>query len=60
MMPNEFQEVMMEDGADGIRMRPGHRPDGQLWGYGAGYLFAPKASYTSGKEKELGREFRNW
>ena len=27
--------------------------------YGAGYLFAPKASYTSGKEKEPEREFKD-
>ena len=53
MMPNEFQEVMMEDGADGNPYATG-TPTGRLnyWGYGAGYLFAPKASYTSGKEKE--------
>lgn len=59
MMPNEFQEVMMEDGADGNPYATG-TPTGRLnyWGYGAGYLFAPKASYTSGKEKEPEREFK--
>ncbi len=38
----------------------GHRR-GRLnyWVYGAGYLFAPKASYTSGKEKEPEREFKD-
>ena len=47
-------------GQTGIRMRPG-TPTGRLnyWGYGAGYLFAPKASYTSGKEKEPEREFKD-
>ena len=61
MMPNEFQEVMMEDGADGNPYATG-TPTGRLnyWGYGAGYLFAPKASYTSGKEKEPERELRIW
>ena len=36
-------------------------PTGRLnyWGYGEGYLFAPKASYTSGKEKEPEREFKD-
>lgn len=60
MMPNEFQEVMMEDGADGNPYATG-APTGRLnyWGYGAGYLFAPKASYTSGKEKEPEREFKD-
>ncbi|WP_337551020.1 alpha-amylase [Clostridium sp.] len=60
MMPNEFQEVMMEDGADGNPYATG-TPTGRLnyWGYGAGYLFAPKASYTSGKEKEPEREFKD-
>lgn len=60
MMPNEFQEVMMEDGADGNPYATG-APTGRLnyWGYGVGYLFAPKASYTSGKEKEPEREFKD-
>ncbi len=60
MMPNEFQEVMMEDGADGNPYATG-TPTGRLnyWGYGAGYLFAPKASYTSGKEKKPEREFKD-
>ena len=60
MMPNEFQEVMMEDGADGNPYATG-TPTGRLnyWGYGTGYLFAPKASYTSGKEKEPEREFKD-
>ncbi len=60
MMPNEFQEVMMEDGADGNPYATG-APTGRFnyWGYGAGYLFAPKASYTSGKEKEPEREFKD-
>lgn len=60
MMPNEFQEVMMEDGADGNPYATG-APTGRLnyWGYGEGYLFAPKASYTSGKEKEPEREFKD-
>ena len=51
---------MMEDGADGNPYATG-TPTGRLnyWGYGAGYLFAPKASYTSGKEKEPEREFKD-
>ncbi len=60
MMPNEFQEVMMEDGADGNPYATG-APTGRInyWGYGAGYLFAPKASYTSGKDKCPESEFKD-
>ncbi len=60
MMPNEFQEVMMEDGTDGNPYASG-APTGRInyWGYGVGYLFAPKASYTSGKEKLPQREFKD-
>lgn len=60
MMPNEFQEVMMEDGADGNPYATG-APTGRInyWGYGAGYLFAPKASYSSGKDKCPESEFKD-
>ena len=60
MMPNEFQEVMMEDGADGNPYASG-APTGRInyWGYGASYLFAPKASYASGRVKSPEREFKD-
>lgn len=60
MPPNEFQEVMREDGKDGNPYATG-MPTGKLnyWGYGEGWLFAPKASYASGKRKEPSREFKD-
>ncbi|MDQ9825730.1 hypothetical protein RFZ44_20730, partial [Acinetobacter sp. 163] len=58
--PNEFQEVMREDGKDGNPYATG-APTGKLnyWGYGDSWLFAPKASYASGKQKEPCREFKD-
>lgn len=57
---NEFPEVMMHDGAAG---NPYGRkePAGKLnyWGYTPGFYFAPKAAYSSGKEKHPVRELKS-
>lgn len=60
MTPNEFQEVMLEDGSDGNPYSTGE-PTGKLnyWGYGPCQYFAPKASYASGKQKDPCREFKD-
>lgn len=61
MPPNEFEEVMLPDGADGNPYGV-DRPTGKLnyWGYTPGMLFAPKESYASGEcgEKNPVREFK--
>lgn len=61
MPPNEFEEVMLPDGADGNPYGV-DRPTGKLnyWGYTPGMLFAPKESYASGAcgEKNPVREFK--
>lgn len=64
MPPNEFQEVMTEDGADGSPYADG-KPTGKInyWGYGKSRHFAPKAAYASGKPVPGGkapcREFKD-
>lgn len=57
--PSEFEEVMMPEHADGNPYGK-DEPTGRLnyWGYGDGCSLAPKASYSSGKEKHPVREFR--
>lgn len=53
LMPvTEFQEVMVPAGAAGNPYGV-LEPTGKInyWGYTKGYYFAPKASYSSGKEK---------
>lgn len=61
MPPNEFEEVMMPERADG-NPYGGASPTGKLnyWGYAPGLLFAPKASYSCGAagEKDPVREFK--
>ena len=56
--PNEFCEVMMPDQSDGNPYRS-QEPTGRLnyWGYGEGFYFAPKASYSSGGLKRPAAEF---
>ena len=56
--PNEFCEVMMPDQSDGNPYRS-QEPTGRLnyWGYGEGFYFAPKASYSSGGHKRPAAEF---
>lgn len=48
----EFSEVMLPDSVEGNPYGV-DKPTGKLnyWGYTPGYYFAPKASYSSGKEK---------
>ena len=62
MPPNEFEEVMMPDGSDG-NPYGSEEPTGKLnyWGYGPGFLFAPKASYAGGKpgKKNPSEEFKD-
>ncbi len=60
MPPNEFTEVLMENGADGNPYATGE-PTGKInyWGYGESWLFAPKSAYASGAEKHAVREFRD-
>lgn len=60
MPPVEFQEVMMPEGAPGNPYGGDQQPTGQInyWGYGKSYPFAPKASYSSGKDKNPEREFK--
>lgn len=60
MPPNEFQEVMVEDGSDGNPYSTGE-PTGKLnyWGYGPCWYFAPKASFASEKQKDPCREFKD-
>ena len=59
--PNEFCEVMMPDQSDGNPYRS-QEPTGRLnyWGYGEGFYFAPKASYSSGGLKNRQRNFAAW
>lgn len=56
---NEFSEVMLPGGVDGNPYGV-EKPTGKLnyWGYAPGYYFAPKASYSSGKEKQPVLEFK--
>lgn len=61
MMPNEFQEVMMEDGATGIRMRPGHRPAGSITGaMGRDTCLRRKLRTHPGKRKNRSGNLRIW
>lgn len=57
--PVEFEEVMMPEGA-GKHPYVKEEPTGKLnyWGYTKGGVFAPKASYSSGKEKHPVKEFK--
>lgn len=58
LMPvNEFQEVVMPGGVDGNPYSL-NLPTDKLnyWGYAPGYYFAPKASYSSGDQKNPVRE----
>lgn len=60
LMPvTEFQEVMVPEGVDGNPYGP-LEPTGKInyWGYTGGYYFAPKASYSSGKEKHPVEELK--
>lgn len=60
LMPvTEFQEVMVPEGADG-NPYGAPEPTGKInyWGYTKGYYFAPKASYSSGKEKHPVHELK--
>lgn len=60
LMPvNEFQEVMMPGGIDG-NPYGSDKPTGKInyWGYTQGYCFAPKASYSSGRDKHPVSEFK--
>lgn len=53
MPPYEFQEVMLRGRADGCPCGQ-EEPSGRInfWGYGPGFYFAPKASYSSGRLKD--------
>lgn len=55
----EFDEVVMRGGIDG-NPYGADEPTGKVnyWGYGPGYYFAPKASYSSGKIKDPVGEFK--
>ena len=55
----EFPEVMMPERAEGDPFLD-DKPTGRLnyWGYVPGYCFAPRASYSSGKEKNPTAEFK--
>lgn len=59
MPPYEFQEVMLCGKADGCPCGQGE-PSGRInfWGYGPGFYFAPKASYSSGRLKDPVNEFK--
>lgn len=60
MPPTEFSEVMMTEHRDGNPYAK-DEPTGVInyWGYTKGYYFAPKASFSSGKEKDPRREFKD-
>lgn len=60
MPPNEFNEIITEDGSDGNPYATGE-PTGRLnyWGYAPGQYFAPKSSYASGSKKNPVREFKD-
>lgn len=61
LMPvNEFSEIVMPEYVGGNPYGV-DKPTGRLnyWGYGPGYLFAPKASYASGQDKDPVREFKS-
>ena len=63
MMPNEFQEVMMEDGADGESICDrGHRPDGSITGASGGGIPVRAESfiYIWGKRKNRSGNLRIW
>lgn len=55
----EFKEVMMPEGVEG-HPYGAPQPTGKVnyWGYTKGYYFAPKASFSSGKDKHPVREFK--
>ncbi|HJC48337.1 MAG TPA: alpha-amylase [Candidatus Lachnoclostridium pullistercoris] len=57
--PVEFEEVMVPEGA-GKHPYVREEPTGKLnyWGYGKSCVFAPKASYSSGREKHPVKEFK--
>ena len=59
MPPCEFEEVMVPEHPDGNPYGK-KEPTGKLnyWGYAAGYRFAPKASYASGRKKNPVMEFK--
>lgn len=60
LMPvNEFDEVLLRGGIDGSPYGM-EEPTGKVnyWGYGPGYYFAPKASYSSGRVKNPVFEFK--
>ena len=60
LMPvNEFSEVIMqENGPENPFVVD--KPTGKInfWGYAPGYFLAPKAAYSSGKEKSPAKEFK--
>lgn len=61
LMPmTEFQEVMVRECADGNPYRE-RELTGKLnyWGYTRSFAFAPKASYSSGREKHPVLEFKH-
>ena len=61
MMPNEFQEVMMEDGADGNPYATGTRPDGSITGaMGRDTCLRRKLRTHPGKRKNRSGNLRNW
>ena len=57
--PTEFEEVILPEGA-GKNPYVKEEPTGKInyWGYTGGGIFAPKASYSSGKEKHPVTEFK--
>lgn len=62
MMPmTEFQELMVKECADGNPYGSGLELTGKLnyWGYTRAFAFAPKASYSAGREKHPVREFKD-
>lgn len=60
MPPYEFQEIMMRGTMDGCPCGQ-EEPSGRLnlWGYGPGCYFAPKAAYCSGRVKDPVGEFKS-
>ena len=59
MPPVEFEEVILPDHMDGSPFAE-EEPTGKLnyWGYTRGLLFAPKAAYCAGQEKDPRKEFK--
>ncbi len=55
----EFDEIIVEDGKTGKPFGK-KKATGSLnyWGYGGGYYFAPKASYSSGRKKNPIQELK--